>query len=65
MNINACISEKIFDRVLGGLFLLLAVTFVAVGFTVLPILGFVLAVPAFLAGVSFIKKSPSDVCPIS
>ena len=62
MKYNACLSEKIFDPVLGILFIILGFTFAALGVTILPVVGFVISIPAFWLGARFILKSPSDVC---
>ena len=57
---KACRDEKVFGRLLGVFFLLLGLVFVIVGITVLPVIGFVVAIPLIALALYFFRKSPSE-----
>lgn len=57
---RACRDEKIFGRLLGVFFLLLALVFIVIGVTVLPVFGFIVAIPLILLGFYYFRKSPGE-----
>lgn len=62
MKNNKCTSEKFSKYFLGGLFGLFSLGLVVLGFTLLPIIGFVMAVPVFAIGVVLIRTRLNDQC---
>ncbi len=63
---QACRDEKVFGRFLGIFFILFGLFFVVIGVTIIPIFGFIVAIPLLLLGFYYFKKSPGedDVCEI-
>jgi|GEM_PF-544951 len=57
---RACRDEKIFGRILGIFFVIMGLFFVVIGVTVMPIFGFILAIPLLLLGFYFFRKSPGE-----
>lgn len=62
MKLNDCIPEKMSKAFVGALLLVGALAFVIAGFTILPIIGFVLAVPLALLSIYFFKIHVNDQC---
>jgi uncharacterized protein (DUF697 family) len=64
MKSNQCVSQNVSKYLLGLVFLGLSLVFVVFGFTLLPIIGFVIAAP--VAGVSyyFFRTHLNDQCEI-
>jgi hypothetical protein len=61
---NICIVERISKAGLGFFFLLTAAAFILSGVTVLPLFGFLLAVPASLASIYFFSAHLNKSCEI-
>lgn len=62
MTNNLCTSEKFSKYFLGGLFGLFSLGLVVMGFTFLPVIGFVLALPVLAVGVVLIRTRLNDQC---
>ena len=61
---NICIVERISKAGLGLFFLLVTAGFMLSGITVLPLFGFLLAVPALLASIYFFSAHLNKGCEI-
>ena len=61
---NICIVERISKAGLGLFFLFVAAGFMLSGITVLPLFGFILAVPALLASIYFFSAHLNKSCEI-
>ena len=64
MNKLTCIVERISKAGIGLFFLLTAAGFLLSGITVLPFIGFLLAVPAFFASAYFFSAHLNKSCEI-
>jgi hypothetical protein len=61
---NICIVERISKSGLGLFFLFVTAGFMLSGITVLPLFGFLLAVPALLASIYFFSAHLNKSCEI-
>jgi hypothetical protein len=61
---NICIVERISKAGLGLFFLFIAAGFMLSGITVLPLFGFLLAVPALMASIYFFSAHLNKSCEI-
>jgi hypothetical protein len=61
---NICIVERISKASIGGFFLFVAAGFMLSGITVLPLFGFLLALPALLASIYFFSAHLNKSCEI-
>ena len=61
---NICIVERISKTGLGVFFLFVTAGFMLSGITVLPLFGFLLAVPALLASIYFFSSHLNKSCEI-
>ena len=61
----SCRFEKLSNLSIGLAFLFFGFVFVVFGLTILPFVGLLLSVPAFIAGVLFIKAHQSPECAIN
>jgi hypothetical protein len=61
---NICIVERISKAGIGLFFLFIAAGFLLSGITVLPVFGFLLAVPALLASIYFLSTHLNKSCEI-
>jgi hypothetical protein len=61
---NICIVERISKASIGVFFLFVASGFLLSGITVLPLFGFLLAVPALLASIYFFSAHLNKSCEI-
>ena len=61
---NICIVERISKAGLGLFFLFVAAGFMLSGITVLPLFGFLLALPALLASIYFFSAHLNKSCEI-
>jgi hypothetical protein len=61
---NICIVERISKAGIGAFFLFVAIGFLVSGVTVLPLFGFLLAVPALLASIYFFSAHLNKSCEI-
>lgn len=62
MKNNKCKSEKFFKYFLSSLFVVFSLGFVVMGFTFLPIIGFVLALPVLAIAFVIIRTRFNDKC---
>lgn len=62
MKNNTCISEKFSKYFLSGLFGLFSLGLVVLGFTFLPVIGFIMAVPVVAIAVILIRTRLNDHC---
>jgi hypothetical protein len=62
MKDNTCTSEKFSKYFLGGLFIVFSLGLFVLGFTLLPIIGFVLALPVLALSAFFIRARINDQC---
>ena len=61
---NLCLIERFSKIGLGAIFLLISIGFVLSGVTVLPIFGFVIALPFFLISMYFFRAHMNKECQI-
>ena len=62
MNRSECLMERVVDDLVGGAFLFMWFAFVAMGVTFLPIIGVLLAIPIFMASLSFFGSPTGEAC---
>lgn len=62
MKNNKCTSEKFSKYFLSGLFGLFSLGLVVLGFTLLPVIGFILALPVLAIAVILIRTRLNDQC---
>jgi len=58
----SCYFERVSNLGAGLFLLLLGLAFVVIGITVLPVLGFIVAIPIFLGSFYFLRAHLSDEC---
>lgn len=61
MNIP-CFGEKTTIAILGFMLLVIGIVFLGLGITVLPIFGFVVAVPAFIGSYTMLHIAFKEAC---
>ncbi|MGA8179618.1 MAG: hypothetical protein WB792_06135 [Desulfobacterales bacterium] len=64
MNKNICTVERISKAGIGLFFLVTAAAFVLSGITVLPFIGFLMAIPAFFISIYFFSAHLNKSCEI-
>jgi len=64
MNKLSCYYEKISKFSIGLVFLVFSLGFMISGFTILPVFGFIVAVPFFLISVYFFRAHLNRECQI-
>lgn len=62
MNALACFGEKTTAAVAGFLLVVVGIVFLGLGLTVLPILGFIVAIPAFVASFPLLRVAFKEAC---
>ena len=62
MKLSDCVPEKMSKAFVGGFLLVAALASLIAGFTILPLVGFILAVPLVLLGIYFLKIHVNDQC---
>lgn len=62
MKLSNCVPEKISKTFVGGFLLVFALAFFIAGFTILPLIGFVLSVPLVLLSIYFLRIHVNDQC---
>jgi ABC-type protease/lipase transport system fused ATPase/permease subunit len=62
MKANLCFWERVADEVLGIIFLGIALLFLVISFTVLPVFGLFIAIPALVLAVAFLAAKRSKAC---
>ena len=61
--ISECLMERLLDMELGGVLLLLAGLFLALGVTFLPVIGVILAIALTGLSLRFLAAPPGKACP--
>lgn len=64
MKLNECIPERMSKLLVGSLLLIGALVLVAIGFTILPVVGIILAIPVAGLGIYFIRVHLNEKCEI-
>ncbi|MDY0220766.1 MAG: hypothetical protein RBR67_06495 [Desulfobacterium sp.] len=64
MKLNECLPEKMSKLLVGSLLLIGALALVIIGFTILPVVGIILAIPVVGLGIYFIKVHLNEKCEI-
>ena len=64
MKANECLPEKLSKLMIGSLLMIGALALVVIGLTLLPVVGFVLAVPVAGLGFYFIRVHLNEKCEI-
>ncbi|MFO7749761.1 MAG: hypothetical protein R6V54_06670 [Desulfobacteraceae bacterium] len=64
MKLTDCIPQKLSKAALGSILLVGALALIIAGLTVLPVIGFILAVPAAALGIYFIRLHLNKECQI-
>ena len=58
----ACFGEKLSSFIIGLVLFGIGIIFVVIGFTILPVIGFVIAAVAVVASVPFFKDAFVEAC---
>jgi hypothetical protein len=61
-NALACFGEKTTAAVAGFVLVAVGVVFLGLGFTVLPVFGFIVAVPAFIGSFPLLRVAFKEAC---
>ncbi|MBA3012956.1 MAG: hypothetical protein KKF12_05975 [Proteobacteria bacterium] len=64
MRATKCVPQKISKLLLGSLLLAAAAGLIVIGITLLPVIGFVLAVPVIVLAIYVLRLHLSDQCEI-
>jgi len=59
-----CVPQKIYKLMLGGIVLASALALIAIGVTLLPVFGFILAVPVVALAIYIFRLHLNDQCEI-
>ena len=62
MRDNTCTTEKFSKYFLGALFSVFSLGLIVLGFTLLPIIGFVLALPVLALSIYLVRTRINDQC---
>jgi predicted membrane protein len=62
MDANECKQERFSSRTIGLLFLVVSILLFVVGLVVLPVVGFIFAIPLVLIGVVMLMAPESKTC---
>ena len=62
MNKTDCKNEKVSSRTVGIIFIVLSLLLLSVGLVVLPVVGFIFAVPFLILGIGLIAAPESKAC---
>ena len=62
MNKTDCKNEKLSSRTVGIIFIVLSLLLLSVGLVVLPVVGFIFAVPFLILGIGMIAAPQSKAC---
>ena len=57
-----CFGEKLSALIIGIILLILGFIFLITGFTVLPVIGFFIAVPVLIASIPFLRSAVKRAC---
>ncbi|MFO7753986.1 MAG: hypothetical protein R6V41_12785 [Desulfobacteraceae bacterium] len=64
MKLSECVPQRLSKMMVGVILLVGALGLIVTGFTLLPVIGLVLAVPVIVLGVYFIKIHLNEKCEI-
>ena len=62
MNKTDCKNERVSSRTVGIIFIVLSLLLLSVGLVVLPVVGFIFAIPLLLLGIGMIAAPQSKAC---
>ena len=62
MNALECFGEKTASAIGGFVLIVVGIVFLGLGFTILPIIGFVIALPAFIASFPLLRTAFKEAC---
>lgn len=62
MDANECKQERFSSRTLGIVFLVVSVLLFVVGLIILPVVGFVFAIPLLILGITMLAAPESKTC---
>ena len=62
MNSNECKQERFSSRTIGFLFLIASLLLFVIGLVVLPVVGFIFAIPLIIIGVVMLAAPESKAC---
>jgi hypothetical protein len=62
MNKTDCQTERLSSRTVGIIFIVLSLLLLTVGLVVLPVVGFIFAVPLLVLGIGLIAAPQSKAC---
>jgi len=65
MKSTKCVPQRVFKTVLAAVSLIGAIGFIAIGFTVLPFIGFIVAIPFIMLAFYFWSARLDDHCKIN
>jgi len=60
-----CVSERVFKITIATFLLIGAIGFIAIGFTLLPLIGFIVAIPFIVLAFYVLKAKLNDRCEIN
>ena len=64
MDANECKQERFSSRTIGVVFLVVSILLFVIGLVVLPVVGFIFAIPLILIGVVMLMAPESKACQI-
>ena len=62
MNALSCFGEKTTSAIVGFILVGIGIVFISLGLTILPIFGFIVAVPAFAASYPLLRSAFKEAC---
>jgi predicted membrane protein len=62
MDANECKQERFSSRTIGIVFLVVSILLLVIGLVVLPVVGFIFAIPLLLIGVVMLMAPESKAC---
>jgi hypothetical protein len=62
MSVNECKQERFSSRTIGVVFLIVSVLLFVVGMVILPVVGFVFAIPLLILGITMLAAPESKTC---
>jgi len=62
MGALTCFGEKTTSAIVGVILVIVGIVFVGLGLTVLPIIGFIVALPAFAASYPLLRSAFKEAC---
>lgn len=61
-NALACFGEKTTSSIVGFVLLAVGIVFLILGMTILPVIGFIVAIPAFAASYPLLRSAFKEAC---